>query len=244
MEFKYSPDMTLMYPLMLRGSYGATIDPFIPIFAYKSPVSDGEPAKLLELYEHTWEGDTIKLTANPQQSTITNHYRCEGIVSFIDNQTTLRVPGHVFMEHDTVYLVYEDENVKVQVTHSDNDLITVNKKVTEEGFEVTLDEPEGDSDVEPVFVGVVAPVEVGQYRAAEGIITVPTILLGTTKIIVPKEQVEMFHTGDKMCIRIENNRVVFVKHSGLEIGVVSQVDSDALPPIALICLKNSMCRVE
>lgn len=233
-----------MYPLMLRGSYGTTIDPFIPIFAYKSLISDGEPAKLLELYEHTWEGDTIKITANPQQSTPSNHYRCEGIVSSVDNQTTLRVPGHVFMEHDTVYLIYEEDIVKVNITHSDNDLITVDKEITRENFEVTLEEPEGESDDKPIFVGVVAPVNVGQYRAAEGILTIPTILLGTTKIIVPREQLELFRTGDKMCIRIENNRIVFVKHSGIEIGVVSQIDLDASPPIALICLKNSMCRAE
>lgn len=201
------------------------------MFAYPSTDTSGG-ARYLELYHHSNNGQHLH---KPPTESTQNYYTVDGNTE----PNTLRIPNNVFVTGDLLYLQTEQGHQTATVTFISGDLVSLDTDV-ENVKTASLDqiEPEGESKL--VFVGVSAPIRVRQYRLAENIVVIPTIISGKATICLDPTG---FHVGDPVCIQGStdgNETNIQFGTKGDCIGVFVSGDPMADPPTSIICIKNSL----
>lgn len=221
----------IMYPFLMKVSNESRLPPpFIPIFGYPYK-SDGETTQLC-LYDY--DGDSLQkpIVADDES----NAYTIVGQFSNAD-QTTLSIPGHVFVEGDDIYVTSSDASAIAKVKSVNGDLVNVNLQ-SREWTSASLDNNVSIDTNRIIFVGITAPLSMTQHRLIDNMMAIPTILAGTATINTDPTG---FRPGDVICIETEDtNDTVRIRFSktGTPIGVV--ISSETTPPSVKICLKHSL----
>ena len=222
---------------MKCSSSSFDIGPYIPIFGYPAASEGG----VTQLCVYDYEDNGASLIKPKVSETNSNAYTIEGQIP-IGDQTALRVPGHMFVENDIVYLQKDGESKKIVIQSVNGDLLNI-EKIDEDYNTVSFEDIVEESSDRVVFVGVSAPLKLAQHRLSQGMVVIPALLEGTATILADPSP---FRVGDIVCINIETHSdvidVTFGKE-GTPIGVFIMGEDEVEPPTMKICLKHSLIRL-